>query len=56
MIFAVNLLGNANDYGAIERLKDGRDIIVLEDNCEALGGEWEGRKLGTLGVAGSFST
>ena len=56
MIFAVNLLGNANDYDAIERLRDGRDIILLEDNCESLGGEWKGRKLGTLGVAGSFST
>ena len=56
MIFAVNLLGNANDYDAIDRLRAGRDIILLEDNCESLGGEWKGRKLGSIGLAGSFST
>ena len=56
LVFAVNLLGNANDYDAIGRLLRGRDILLLEDNCEALGGEWGGRKLGTFGLAGSFST
>ena len=56
MILAVNLLGNANDYDAIARMIDGRDIVLLEDNCESLGGEWNGRKLGTIGLMGSFST
>lgn len=56
MILAVNLLGNANDYDAIGRMIDGRDVVLLEDNCESLGGEWNGRKLGTVGLMGSFST
>lgn len=56
MILAVNLLGNANDYGDIVRMIDGRDIVLLEDNCESLGGEWGGRKLGSIGLMGSFST
>ena len=55
LIFAVNLLGNANDYDAISSMIAGRDIILIEDNCESLGGEWRGRKLGTFGLAGSFS-
>ena len=55
MVFAVNLLGNANDFDAIERLRAAHDFILLEDNCESLGGEWKGRQLGTLGLAGSFS-
>lgn len=56
LVLAVNLLGNANDYDAIGRMIAGRDIVLLEDNCESLGGEWKGRKLGTLGLAGSYST
>ena len=56
LVFAVNLLGNSNDYDAIRRIIGGRDIILLEDNCESLGGEWRDRKLGTIGLAGSFST
>lgn len=56
LIFAVDLLGNANDYDAIRKLTAGRDIILIEDCCESLGGEWNGRKLGTHGLAGSFST
>lgn len=55
-VFAVNLLGNANDYAEIRRLIAGRGITLLEDNCESLGGEFEGRKLGTFGLMGSFST
>lgn len=56
LIFAVNLLGNSNDYDAIRNIIDGRDIILIEDNCESLGAEWRGKKLGTIGFAGSFST
>jgi CDP-6-deoxy-D-xylo-4-hexulose-3-dehydrase len=56
LIFAVNLLGNSNDYDAIEKMIAGRDIALIEDNCESMGGEWNGRKLGTIGLTGSFST
>lgn len=54
-VLAVNLLGNSNDYGRISRMLAGRGIDLLEDNCESLGGEWEGRKLGTIGIMGTFS-
>jgi dTDP-4-amino-4,6-dideoxygalactose transaminase len=32
-----------------------RGIFVLEDAAQAMGGEWNGRKLGTLGDVGLFS-
>ncbi len=54
-IMAVNLLGNPNDFAAIARLTAGRDIILLEDNCEAMGARYAGRQAGTFGVMGSFS-
>lgn len=55
LVMAVNLLGNPNDFKRINRMIAGRDIRLIEDNCEALGAEFEGRKAGTFGVMGSFS-
>ena len=55
MIFAVNLLGNPNDFGAIERIVGERNIILIEDNCESLGAEFQGRQAGTFGLMGSYS-
>lgn len=56
MIFAVNLLGNPNEFDKIETLIDGKDIILLEDNCESMGAEYKGKQAGTFGVMGTFST
>lgn len=56
LIMAVNLLGNPNDFGRIRHIIDGRDIVIIEDNCESMGAEFEGRKAGTFGVMGSFSS
>lgn len=55
-IFAVNLLGNPNDFAAIREFTQGRNIVLMEDNCESMGAELEGRKAGTFGVMGSFSS
>lgn len=55
MIFAVNLLGNPNDFDRIRTIIGGRDILVIEDNCESMGAEYQGRQAGTFGVMGSFS-
>jgi CDP-6-deoxy-D-xylo-4-hexulose-3-dehydrase len=56
MIFAVNLLGNPNDFGAIENIIGSKDIILLEDNCESMGAEYKGKHAGTFGAMGTFST
>lgn len=56
MIFAVNLLGNPNDFDEIRRIIGSRDILLLEDNCESLGAEFKGRQAGTFGLMGSYSS
>lgn len=56
MIMAVNLLGNPNDFDAIEGIIGDRDIILFEDNCESMGAEYRGKQTGTFGLMGTFST
>lgn len=56
MIFAVNLLGNPNDFDAIKALIGGGDIILLEDNCESMGAQFNDCYTGTFGLMGSFSS
>jgi len=56
MIMTVNLLGNPNDFDAINKLIKDKDIFVLEDNCESMGAEYKGKQTGTFGVMGTFST
>ncbi|EAJ5998891.1 DegT/DnrJ/EryC1/StrS family aminotransferase [Campylobacter coli] len=56
MIMVVNLLGNPNDFDAINDLIKGKDIILLEDNCESMGAEYKGKQAGTFGIMGTFST
>ena len=56
LVFAVNLLGNPNDYDAIAALLAGRDITLIEDNCESMGARLGGRWTGRFGRIGTFST
>jgi len=55
-IMAVNLLGNPNDFARIQEMIGDRNIVLIEDNCESLGAELHGKKAGTFGVMGSFSS
>jgi len=55
-IFAVNLLGNPNQFDAIKQMTDGRDIVLLEDNCESMGAKFGGHFAGSIGLMGSFSS
>lgn len=56
MILAVNLLGNANNYTEIQALCEVYDLVLMEDNCEALGGKYHSQYLGTIGLLGTYST
>lgn len=56
MIMCVNLLGNPNDFDAIKAIIGDRNIILLEDNCESMGAEYNGKQAGTFGIMGTFST
>jgi len=54
--FCVNLLGNPNNYDAIMELCNKHNIILIEDNCESLGGTFNNKQLGTFGHMGTYST
>lgn len=56
LIMVVNLLGNPNDFNKIKKIIHTKKIMMLEDNCESLGAEFEGKKTGTFGIMGSYST
>ena len=55
-IIAVNLLGNPNDFNFIHQIIAGRNIILLEDNCESMGAVYGKKYAGTFGLMGGFST
>jgi dTDP-4-amino-4,6-dideoxygalactose transaminase len=55
-IVVVHMRGFAADMTAVTRFAADRGVPVIEDGVPALGAELDGRKLGTFGVAGAFST
>ena len=55
-IMAVNLLGNPNDFDRVNQIIDGRNILLVEDNCESMGAKYKGKMAGTFGVMGTFSS
>ncbi len=54
-IVLVHLAGWPADMDAICDLAASRNIKVLEDCAQAHGASWRGRKVGTIGDAGSYS-
>jgi CDP-6-deoxy-D-xylo-4-hexulose-3-dehydrase len=54
-IFTVNLLGNPAGVTELRELASEMNILLLEDNCEALGAEVDGKKTGSFGLGGSHS-
>ena len=55
-ILSVNLLGNPNDFTRMNEVIAGRDIFILEDNCESMGATIDGKQAGTFGVMGTYSS
>lgn len=54
-IFAVNILGAPNDFNRLTKMCAGRNLVLLEDNCESMGATYDGRYTGTFGACGTFS-
>jgi len=52
----VNVLGNPNNFDVIDNFIKDKNIFILEDNCESMGAEYNGRQTGTFGIMGTFST
>ncbi|MFO8007778.1 MAG: DegT/DnrJ/EryC1/StrS family aminotransferase [Candidatus Brocadiia bacterium] len=51
----VHMWGLPCNMDALMDLAERRDLVVVEDACQAVGGAYEGRMLGSIGRAGAFS-
>lgn len=54
-IFIAHTLGNMFDMDAVLALCKKHNLWLIEDSCDALGAEWNGKKAGTIGHIGTFS-
>jgi dTDP-4-amino-4,6-dideoxygalactose transaminase len=54
-IIVVHFGGPLADMDRLMALAGERDLILIEDAAHAHGSEWDGRRAGSLGLAGSFS-
>jgi dTDP-4-amino-4,6-dideoxygalactose transaminase len=55
IIVPVHIGGYPCDMDAIMKIAKKHDIVVMEDAAHGFGGEYKGRKLGTIGHFGCFS-
>ena len=56
MIVGVSILGNPAALDVIREFADENDLIFFEDNCESMDAEIDGKKTGTFGDFGTFSS
>jgi dTDP-4-amino-4,6-dideoxygalactose transaminase len=54
-VLPVHVFGQAADMDAILTVAERHGLAVVEDACEAIGGAYKGRPLGTIGDAGTFA-
>jgi dTDP-4-amino-4,6-dideoxygalactose transaminase len=54
-ILAVHMLGAPCDMEAIAEVASKHELVIIEDACQAAGGSFRGRRLGTFGDVGAFS-
>lgn len=54
-IMAVHTFGVPAEMSAILEIAARHGLVVIEDACEAIGAEYLGRKVGTIGQAGVFA-
>ena len=54
-IIPVHLFGQAANMDPIMELARKHDLIVIEDACQAIGAEYKGRRVGSIGTYGAFS-
>jgi len=54
-VIPVHLYGQCCDMDPILEMAEESGFAVIEDACHAIGGEYKGRKAGSIGTAGCFS-
>lgn len=55
VVMPVHMCGAMADLDALDALCREKGLALLEDACQATGGTWKGRALGTVGKAGCYS-
>lgn len=54
-ILPVHMIGNPADLDALKAIADKHDLLLIEDTAQAFGGSYKGKRLGTIGVLGTYS-
>ena len=54
-IMPVHMCGSMADLDALKAICAEHNLFLLEDACQSIGGTYKGKKLGTIGDAGTFS-
>lgn len=54
-IMPVHIFGQSADMDEINEIAKKHNLLVIEDACQAVGGKYKGRKIGTLGDVACFS-
>ena len=55
VIMPVHMCGSMADLRALKAISDAHGLVLLEDACQAIGGSFEGKPLGSFGDVGCFS-
>jgi len=55
VIIPVHLYGQMADMDSLIGIADQYDLEIIEDACQAIGAEYKGKKVGSLGISGCFS-
>ena len=54
-VMPVHMCGSMADMDTLQAICKEHNLILIEDACQAIGGTYKGKKLGTIGDAGTFS-
>ena len=54
-IMAVDIFGHPAEWNELLRIAEKYGLKIIDDSCEALGAEYEGRKIGQFGDAAAFA-
>ncbi|MGI8950935.1 MAG: DegT/DnrJ/EryC1/StrS family aminotransferase [Chitinophagaceae bacterium] len=54
-IMPVHMCGSMADLDALKQICEEHDLLLLEDACQSIGASYNGKMVGTIGDAGTFS-
>ncbi|GAB4507695.1 MAG: DegT/DnrJ/EryC1/StrS family aminotransferase [Allomuricauda sp.] len=55
VVMPVHMCGSMADLNALKAICEANDLLLLEDACQAIGGTYHGKPLGSIGDLGCFS-